>query len=361
MPSDIWTDAPQPRSSLDLGERRIRTRVLAAAGPRRGLLAAAVAVTVLVSIASPATGAADPVAEAESALAGASVDRVAADAAVADVRARLAATTAQAEQLGRADDQLTEELTDARRELREFAVAAYIDGGQAAIFRSSLDPEKAQALSWQASLSLEQSTSASHAAERFADLKASNDPERIAAAEELDRLRVELQAVEFDQIQAAAFERDAESAVTSARAARAAAQERAAAEKAAARAAASSAAASGSGGSSSNGSSGGQSSGGQASGGQPSGGQGGGGGALGNPTAAESATLARIRQCESRGNYSIVSSTGRYRGAYQFDHTTWRAVGGTGDPAAASPQEQDYRALLLLRMRGTRPWPHCGR
>ena len=83
--------------------------------------------------------------------------------------------------------------------------------------------------------------------------------------------------------------------------------------------------------------------------------------AAGGPSAAESATLARIRQCESRGNYSIVSRSGRYRGAYQFDFATWRGVGGSGDPAAASPAEQDYRALLLLRMRGTRPWPVCGR
>ncbi|MSY22854.1 MAG: hypothetical protein F2668_07740, partial [Actinobacteria bacterium] len=38
-----------------------------------------------------------------------------------------------------------------------------------------------------------------------------------------------------------------------------------------------------------------------------------------------------------------------------------RGMGGSGDPAAASPSEQDYRALLLLRLRGTRPWPICGR
>jgi hypothetical protein len=87
----------------------------------------------------------------------------------------------------------------------------------------------------------------------------------------------------------------------------------------------------------------------------------GGGAVRGNPTAAESAILAKIRRCESRGNYSIVSPSGRYRGAYQFDIPTWRSVGGTGDPAAASPAEQDYRALLLLRARGTRPWPNCGR
>lgn len=81
----------------------------------------------------------------------------------------------------------------------------------------------------------------------------------------------------------------------------------------------------------------------------------------GNPTPWEQQTLAKIRQCESGGNYSITNPSGRYRGAYQFDTGTWQSVGGTGDPAAAAPAEQDYRALLLLRARGTRPWPHCGR
>ena len=68
----------------------------------------------------------------------------------------------------------------------------------------------------------------------------------------------------------------------------------------------------------------------------------------------------QLRQCEAGGNYARNSGNGYY-GAYQFDIPTWRSVGGTGDPAAASPAEQDYRALLLLRARGTRPWPNCGR
>ncbi|HMX66521.1 MAG TPA: transglycosylase family protein, partial [Microthrixaceae bacterium] len=79
----------------------------------------------------------------------------------------------------------------------------------------------------------------------------------------------------------------------------------------------------------------------------------------GAPTAEEAAFLARVRQCESRGNYQIVSSTGRYRGAYQFSVETWRGVGGSGDPAAASPAEQDARALALLRLQGKRAWPVC--
>ena len=82
-------------------------------------------------------------------------------------------------------------------------------------------------------------------------------------------------------------------------------------------------------------------------------------GIAGDPTPAELAILAKIRRCESRGNYSIVNPSGKYRGAYQFDRRTWAGVGGVGDPAAAPPYEQDYRALMLYRSRGGRPWPNC--
>lgn len=68
-----------------------------------------------------------------------------------------------------------------------------------------------------------------------------------------------------------------------------------------------------------------------------------------------------LRECESGGNYRAVSSDGTYRGAYQFDMGTWRGVGGTGDPAAAPPAEQDARALMLYERRGSAPWPSCGR
>lgn len=77
-----------------------------------------------------------------------------------------------------------------------------------------------------------------------------------------------------------------------------------------------------------------------------------GGGAGGN--------LAAIRACESGGNYSAVSPGGTYGGAYQFDRQTWQSVGGSGDPAAASPAEQDARASQLLSQRGSNPWPNCG-
>ena len=75
---------------------------------------------------------------------------------------------------------------------------------------------------------------------------------------------------------------------------------------------------------------------------------------------APSATLARIAQCESGGNPSAVSADGQYRGKYQFSRATWRAMGGTGDPAAASEAEQDRMAAKLMAQAGTSPWPNCG-
>lgn len=70
--------------------------------------------------------------------------------------------------------------------------------------------------------------------------------------------------------------------------------------------------------------------------------------------------LASIRQCESGGDYGAVSPSGKYRGAYQFDQQTWESVGGSGDPANASPAEQDTRAQELKNQRGSSPWPNCG-
>lgn len=72
------------------------------------------------------------------------------------------------------------------------------------------------------------------------------------------------------------------------------------------------------------------------------------------------ATLERIAECESGGDPEAISASGRYRGKYQFSRTTWRTVGGRGDPAKASEAEQDRRARRLYRREGLTPWPNCG-
>jgi Transglycosylase-like domain len=78
------------------------------------------------------------------------------------------------------------------------------------------------------------------------------------------------------------------------------------------------------------------------------------------PGGVSQATLDAIGACESGGDPTAVSSDGTYRGKYQFDYGTWESVGGTGDPAAATEAEQDYRAALLYSQSGSSPWPVCG-
>jgi hypothetical protein len=78
------------------------------------------------------------------------------------------------------------------------------------------------------------------------------------------------------------------------------------------------------------------------------------------PGGVSQGTLDAIGACESGGDPTAVSSDGTYRGKYQFDYGTWASVGGSGDPAAAPEQEQDYRAALLYAQSGSSPWPICG-
>ena len=77
--------------------------------------------------------------------------------------------------------------------------------------------------------------------------------------------------------------------------------------------------------------------------------------------------LARLRGCESHGNYGAVSRNGRYRGAYQFSQATWDRVARDHfphlqgqDPAGVEPWWQDSMAKALWSESGPRSWPHCG-
>ena len=70
---------------------------------------------------------------------------------------------------------------------------------------------------------------------------------------------------------------------------------------------------------------------------------------------------AALARCESGGNPRAVSSNGAYRGLYQFSFSTWRGVGGSGDPIDASPDEQTRRAQILYSRSGRSPWPVCGK
>lgn len=70
--------------------------------------------------------------------------------------------------------------------------------------------------------------------------------------------------------------------------------------------------------------------------------------------------FARLRQCESGGNYATNTGNGFY-GAYQFDLRTWRGLGYSGSPAGAAAATQDAAAHRLQAQRGWQPWPACSR
>jgi hypothetical protein len=76
--------------------------------------------------------------------------------------------------------------------------------------------------------------------------------------------------------------------------------------------------------------------------------------------AATSDDFARLRACESGGNYSTNTGNGFY-GAYQFDLGTWHGLGNSGRPSDASPSTQDAAARELQSERGWSPWPACSR
>lgn len=78
--------------------------------------------------------------------------------------------------------------------------------------------------------------------------------------------------------------------------------------------------------------------------------------------------LYTLRKCESGDNYRAVSSSGAYRGAYQFSRSTWNSVAAKHypefngmDPAAAPPHAQDAMTRALWSMMGAKPWPVCGK
>ena len=74
---------------------------------------------------------------------------------------------------------------------------------------------------------------------------------------------------------------------------------------------------------------------------------------------ADGLNWAALARCESGGNPRAVNPAGYY-GLYQFSLSTWRSVGGTGNPVDASPDEQTARAQALYARGGAGQWG-CGR
>jgi uncharacterized protein YabE (DUF348 family) len=72
------------------------------------------------------------------------------------------------------------------------------------------------------------------------------------------------------------------------------------------------------------------------------------------------AALAKLRSCESGGNYANKKNP-LYRGAYQYSYSTWANYGGYYDPADAPAAVQDQAARNTYLRRGWQPWPNCGK
>ena len=73
---------------------------------------------------------------------------------------------------------------------------------------------------------------------------------------------------------------------------------------------------------------------------------------------ASDSDLAKLRSCESGGNYSINTGNGYY-GAYQFALQTWHSLGYAGRPDQASPATQDAAVRQLQARSGWGQWPAC--
>jgi hypothetical protein len=70
--------------------------------------------------------------------------------------------------------------------------------------------------------------------------------------------------------------------------------------------------------------------------------------------------LAKLRACESGGNYQTNTGNGYY-GAYQFALATWRGLGYSGYPHQAAPATQDEAVRKLQARSGWGQWPACSR
>lgn len=75
-------------------------------------------------------------------------------------------------------------------------------------------------------------------------------------------------------------------------------------------------------------------------------------------TVADGSVWDRLAKCESGGNWAANTGNGFY-GGLQFTQSSWAAVGGSGNPASASREEQISRAQMLQARQGWGAWPTC--
>lgn len=67
---------------------------------------------------------------------------------------------------------------------------------------------------------------------------------------------------------------------------------------------------------------------------------------------------AKLRACESGGNYNTNTGNGYY-GAYQYNNGTWNNYGGYARADLAPAAVQDAKARETQAARGWNPWPAC--
>jgi peptidoglycan endopeptidase LytE len=295
------------------------------------------------------------VSQAEASLASAQEARRLSEERVVELEAELAGYRGQLTELDDQRQLALDELAETQQRARQLVVDAYVRGVGTDELDAILDTSAASDAAWRRHLTVGRVDQAREAAVQLRDLREQVDTRASELAAGAALAEQALAEASQDVRQAVAAEGRAEEDVRVAidnerrlAAAEAAAARQRAAEEEAARAAVD--ADSGEDESTKDGSDGGDA----------------GGGSPPTPSPALLPLLnvdgwEYLRQCESGGNYRAVSADGTYRGAYQFDMGTWRGVGGTGDPAAAPPAEQDARALMLYQQRGAAPWPSCGR
>lgn len=75
---------------------------------------------------------------------------------------------------------------------------------------------------------------------------------------------------------------------------------------------------------------------------------------------AEDSIWYQIADCESHINWKANTGNGYY-GGLQFSLGAWASVGGQGNPADASAEEQISRGKLLQQRRGWGPWGGCSK
>ena len=228
---------------------------------------------------------------------------------LAGLEGDLAAAIEDRDALGIEGQRLAAEIEATAAKARELAVSAFVIGNPVGDIRYLLDVDEAADLSWRQYLIRYHAANTDLLIDRLVELRAAAGENVIGAVESADRLRAELGQVELRLAILDEAETSAESLLDIADA-----WDRA--EVAI---------------------------------------------ALGPYGFAPAERWEALRFCESTHDYRAVSASGVYRGAYQFNFETWETVGGSGDPAAAPPDEQDARARELYARRGDQPWPICGR